>query len=79
MGTTPRFGTHFLALDPPARPQPPARDTYSSALPVPVFTNWDRWAVHYASYGDIRQITPISAYRVGGVAGAGSGRRELWN
>jgi hypothetical protein len=33
MGTTLRFGTHFLSL------APPARDTYSSALPVPVFTN----------------------------------------
>src|SRR5467141_1483451 len=44
-GTTPRFGTHFLSLDPPARSQPPARDTYSSALPVPMFTTWDRWAV----------------------------------
>jgi hypothetical protein len=27
------------------RPEPPARDTSSSALPAPIFTNWDWWAV----------------------------------
>jgi len=79
MGTTPRFGTHFLSLA--LRPDPSLRPV--TRTPVPSLSPYSPTGIgglsHDASCGDIRPITPISAYRATGVAGAGSGRRELWN